>query len=386
MRIVVGMSGGVDSSVAALLLKRAGHEVIGVFMNNWEEEDENGVCTSERDWADVRAVCARIGIPYYSVNFAKEYYERVFTHFLDEYRRGRTPNPDVLCNREIKFSAFLRFAEELGADKLATGHFARIGEANGEYTLLRAADENKDQTYFLYQIGQEALSMAMFPVGGLTKPEIRAIAREAGLPVSEKKDSTGVCFIGERNFKKFLSGYLPAQPGEMVTPGGKVVGRHDGLMYYTLGQRRGLGIGGSGDGRRWFVVGKDLANNRLIVQQGEDSPLLYSTILRDRRICTGWPGMRPRRTARNLPAWRACGTGSHYRPRARSFRATRRASHSTRPSAPSPPARRPSSTKANSVSAGGRQLAAVPPDKCLWRRVDARPGGSAARQVPLAPG
>ena len=205
MRIVVGMSGGVDSSVAALLLKRAGHEVIGVFMNNWEEEDENGVCTSERDWADVRAVCARIGIPYYSVNFAKEYYERVFTHFLDEYRRGRTPNPDVLCNREIKFSAFLRFAEELGADKLATGHFARIGEANGEYTLLRAADENKDQTYFLYQIGQEALSMAMFPVGGLTKPEIRAIAREAGLPVSEKKDSTGVCFIGERNFKKFLS-------------------------------------------------------------------------------------------------------------------------------------------------------------------------------------
>ena len=277
MRIVVGMSGGVDSSVAALLLKRAGHEVIGVFMNNWEEEDENGVCTSERDWADVRAVCARIGIPYYSVNFAKEYYERVFTHFLDEYRRGRTPNPDVLCNREIKFSAFLRFAEELGADKLATGHFARIGEANGEYTLLRAADENKDQTYFLYQIGQEALSMAMFPVGGLTKPEIRAIAREAGLPVSEKKDSTGVCFIGERNFKKFLSGYLPAQPGEMITPEGKVVGRHDGLMYYTLGQRRGLGIGGSGDGRRWFVVGKDLVNNRLIVQQGEDSPLLYST-------------------------------------------------------------------------------------------------------------
>ena len=277
MRIVVGMSGGVDSSVAALLLKRAGHEVIGVFMNNWEEEDENGVCTSERDWADVRAVCARIGIPYYSVNFAKEYYERVFTHFLDEYRRGRTPNPDVLCNREIKFSAFLRFAEELGADNLATGHFARIGEAGGEYTLLRAADENKDQTYFLYQIGQEALSMAMFPVGGLTKPEIRAIAREAGLPVSEKKDSTGVCFIGERNFKKFLSGYLPAQPGEMVTPEGKVVGRHDGLMYYTLGQRRGLGIGGSGDGRRWFVVGKDLVNNRLIVQQGEDSPLLYST-------------------------------------------------------------------------------------------------------------
>ena len=276
MRIVVGMSGGVDSSVAALLLKRAGHEVIGVFMNNWEEKDEGGVCTSERDWADVRAVCARIGIPYYSVNFAKEYYERVFSHFLDEYRRGRTPNPDVLCNREIKFSAFLRFAEELGADKLATGHFARIGQKDGEYTLLRAADENKDQTYFLYQIGQRALSMAMFPVGGLKKAEIRAIARDAGLPVSDKKDSTGVCFIGERNFKKFLSEYLPAQPGDMVTPEGKTVGRHDGLMYYTLGQRRGLGIGGSGDGRRWFVVEKDLAGNRLIVQQGEDSPLLYS--------------------------------------------------------------------------------------------------------------
>ena len=276
MRIVVGMSGGVDSSVAALLLKRAGHEVIGVFMNNWEEKDEGGVCTSERDWADVRAVCARIGIPYYSVNFAKEYYERVFSHFLDEYRRGRTPNPDVLCNREIKFSAFLRFAEELGAEKLATGHFARIGQKDGEYTLLRAADENKDQTYFLYQIGQRALSMAMFPVGGLKKAEIRAIARDAGLPVSDKKDSTGVCFIGERNFKKFLSEYLPAQPGDMVTPEGKTVGRHDGLMYYTLGQRRGLGIGGSGDGRRWFVVEKDLAGNRLIVQQGEDSPLLYS--------------------------------------------------------------------------------------------------------------
>lgn len=277
MRIVVGMSGGVDSSVAALLLKREGHEVIGAFMNNWEEKDEGGVCTSERDWADVRAVCARIGIPFYSVNFSREYYDRVFTHFLSEYRRGRTPNPDVLCNREIKFSAFLRFAEELGADKLATGHFARIGRAGGEYTLLRATDENKDQTYFLYQIGQRALSMAMFPVGGLLKPQVRAIAREAGLPVSEKKDSTGVCFIGERNFKKFLSEYLPAQPGDMVTPDGKLVGRHDGLMYYTLGQRRGLGIGGSGDGRRWFVVEKDLTNNRLVVQQGEDSPLLYSS-------------------------------------------------------------------------------------------------------------
>ena len=276
MRVVVGMSGGVDRSVSALLMKRAGHEVIGVFMNNWEEKDPSGVCTSERDWSDARAVCEHIGIPYYSVNFAKEYQTRVFAHFLEEYRRGRTPNPDVLCNREIKFNVFLDFAEKLGAEKLVTGHFANIDCQAGEYRLLRAADENKDQTYFLYMINQRALSRACFPVGNLTKAQVREIAREAGIPVSEKKDSTGVCFIGERNFKQFLSHYLPAQPGDMVTVDGKVVGRHDGLMYYTLGQRRGLGIGGSGDGRRWFVVGKDLENNRLIVQQGEDSPLLYT--------------------------------------------------------------------------------------------------------------
>ena len=283
MRVVVGMSGGVDSSVAALLMKRAGHEVIGVFMKNWEEKDENGVCTSERDWADVRSVCEALDIPYYSVNFAKQYYERVFEHFLSEYRKGRTPNPDVLCNREIKFNVFLDFAEQLGAQKLVTGHFANIDCVNGEYRLLRSADENKDQTYFLYMLGQRALSKALFPVGNLTKAEIREIAREAGLPVSEKKDSTGVCFIGERNFKQFLSGFLPAQPGDMVTPDGRVVGRHDGLMYYTLGQRRGLGIGGSGDGRRWFVVGKDLKNNVLLVEQGEDSPLLYTdaTVIED---------------------------------------------------------------------------------------------------------
>ena len=273
--IVVGMSGGVDSAVTALLLKREGHDVTGVFMNNWEEKDDNGVCTSERDFADVRAVCDRIGIPYYSVNFAREYRERVFAHFLEEYRRGRTPNPDVLCNREIKWSVFLDFALQLGAEKLATGHFARV-DWDGRYRLLRAADEAKDQTYFLYMIGQRALRYAMFPVGSLTKAEIRDIARQNNLPVSEKKDSTGVCFIGERDFKSFLKTYLPAQPGEMRTPEGKLVGRHDGLMYYTLGQRRGLGIGGSGDGRRWFVVGKDIKNNVLLVEQGEDSSLLYS--------------------------------------------------------------------------------------------------------------
>ena len=276
MRVVVGMSGGVDSSVAALLMKRAGHEVIGVFMKNWEEKDENGVCTSERDWADVRAVCDRLDIPYYAVNFAKQYRERVFEHFLDEYRKGRTPNPDVLCNREIKFNVFLDFAEKLGAEKLVTGHFAGIDRVDGEYRLLRAKDENKDQTYFLYMLGQRALSKALFPVGGLLKGEIREIAREAGLPVSDKKDSTGVCFIGERNFKQFLSGFLPARPGDMVDTDGNVVGRHDGLMYYTLGQRRGLGIGGGGNGQRWFVVKKDLKHNVLVVHQGEDEALLYT--------------------------------------------------------------------------------------------------------------
>ena len=275
-RIVVGMSGGVDSSVAALLLKEQGHEVIGVFMNNWEEKDENGVCTSEKDYADMRSVCDVIGIPYYSVNFAREYQERVFSYFLEEYRRGRTPNPDVLCNREIKFNVFLNFAETLGAEKMATGHFANLDEVDGRFRLLRSADENKDQTYFLYMVGQRGLSKAMFPVGNMTKAEIREVARKNGIPTSEKKDSTGVCFIGERNFKEFLKGYLPAQPGEMRTTDGKVVGRHDGLMYYTLGQRRGLGIGGGGDGRRWFVVGKDLKNNILWIEQGEDSPLLYT--------------------------------------------------------------------------------------------------------------
>ena len=276
MRVVVGLSGGVDSAVAALMLKRAGHDVIGVFMKNWEEKDENGVCTAEKDSADAQAVCDVLDIPFYTVNFARDYWDRVFSEFLAEYRRGRTPNPDVLCNREIKFNVFLDYALKLGADKLATGHFAGVDCVNGEYRLLRSADENKDQTYFLYMLNQRALSKAMFPVGGLTKPEIRRIARENGLPVSEKKDSTGVCFIGERNFRKFLSTYLPAQPGDMVTPEGRVVGRHIGLMYYTLGQRRGLGIGGGGNGQRWFVIEKDLQNNRLVVQQGGDDPRLYT--------------------------------------------------------------------------------------------------------------
>ena len=287
-RIVVGMSGGVDSSVAALLLKRQGHEVIGVFMKNWEEDGEDGVCTAESDWRDVREVCDMIGIPYYAVNFAQEYWDRVFSYFLAEYRAGRTPNPDVLCNREIKFRAFLDFAMKLGASRMATGHFVQTNEA-GE--LLRGADPNKDQSYFLYMLKHWQLQRAMFPVGGMTKADVRRIAAEKGLPVSQKKDSTGVCFIGERKFKQFLAQYLPAQPGDMVAPDGRVVGRHDGLMYYTLGQRRGLGIGGCGDGRSWFVIGKDLARNRLLVAQGEDHPMLYST----RSLCgdVTWIGDAP---------------------------------------------------------------------------------------------
>lgn len=279
-RIVVGMSGGVDSSVAALLLAREGHDVIGVFMNNWEEKDERGVCTAERDFADVRAVCDVIGIPYYSVNFAKEYRERVFEYFLSEYKRGRTPNPDVLCNREIKFDALLDFALKLGAEKLATGHFARVDFKDGAYRLLKSADESKDQTYFLYMLGQRALKHTLFPLSGRTKAEIREIARSAGLPTSEKRDSTGICFIGERDFKRFLQSYLPSQPGDIVTPDGNVVGRHDGLMFYTLGQRRGLGIGGGGNGKRWFVVEKDLKNNRLVVEQGEDAARLFTSCAR----------------------------------------------------------------------------------------------------------
>lgn len=278
-RVVVGMSGGVDSSVAALLLKRQGYDVIGVFMKNWDDTDEYGVCTADEDYADVRRVCHQIGIPYYTVNFEKEYWDKVFTYFLDEYRKGRTPNPDIVCNKEIKFKMFLERALSLGADYMATGHYARVVEKDGTYQLLRGVDENKDQSYFLCALNQHQLSRTLFPLGELTKKEVRNIAEEAGLATAKKKDSTGICFIGERNFKEFLSEYLPAQPGEMRTLDGEVKGTHDGLMYYTLGQRRGLGIGGSGTGEPWFVVGKDLENNVLLVAQGEDHPALFSNSL-----------------------------------------------------------------------------------------------------------
>ena len=277
-RVVVGMSGGVDSSVAALLLKEQGYDVVGVFMKNWDEESLGGECTATEDYEDVRRVCGKIGIPYYTVNFEKEYWDNVFTYFLDEYKKGRTPNPDVMCNKEIKFKVFLDYAKSIGAQFLATGHFARLCYREGEYQLLRGADYNKDQTYFLNTLGQDQLKYAMFPVGELTKKEIRQIAEKNGLITADKKDSTGICFIGERDFKEFLSNYLPAQPGKMRTLTGEIKGDHDGLMYYTLGQRKGLGIGGSdsGTGEPWFAAHKDLRHNTLYVVQGADHPALYS--------------------------------------------------------------------------------------------------------------
>ncbi|MEC1179834.1 tRNA 2-thiouridine(34) synthase MnmA [Metasolibacillus meyeri] len=277
IRVVVGMSGGVDSSVAAYLLKQQGYDVIGIFMKNWDDTDENGVCTATEDYEDVIAVCNQIGIPYYAVNFEKQYWDKVFTYFLEEYKAGRTPNPDVMCNKEIKFKAFLEHAMNLGADYLATGHYARVEQREGETVMLRGVDNNKDQTYFLNQLSQEQLKHVMFPIGHLLKPEVRKIAEEAGLATAKKKDSTGICFIGERNFKEFLSQYLPAQPGKMETFDGQVMGQHDGLMYYTLGQRHGLGIGG--DGEPWFVLGKDLTRNVLYVGQGFHHESLYSTAL-----------------------------------------------------------------------------------------------------------
>ncbi len=274
--VVVGMSGGVDSSVAALLLKEQGYNVVGLYMLNWEENDENGCCTAEEDYADVRRVCALIDIPYYTVNFAKEYMDRVFSYFLAEYKAGRTPNPDVLCNREIKFGPFLQEAKKLGADYIATGHYCKILHDNGVHYLQKAKDQNKDQTYFLNQLSQAQLQDVLFPLQDMEKPEIRKIALETGLATAKKKDSTGICFIGERNFRKFLSSYLPATKGKICDLSGKEVGEHLGLMYYTLGQRRGLdlgGIKGEEDCGRWFVVKKDLQNNILYVSHGDESPL-----------------------------------------------------------------------------------------------------------------
>lgn len=281
-RVVVGVSGGVDSAVAALLLKRQGYDVIGVFMKNWEEDDGAGNCGAADDYRSARAVCLHLGIPLRAVNFASEYWDRVFSHFLAEHRAGRTPNPDVLCNKEIKFRAFLDYATDLGAEYIATGHYARIDERAGRFRLLKARDSAKDQTYFLYTLDQEQLRRALFPIGGLTKREVRAIARDAGLPNYDRRDSTGICFIGERDYKQFLSRYVEGIRGDIRTLAGDVLGVHDGLTYYTIGQRHGLGLGGPGPA--WYVVGKDMATNTLYVEQGENHPALYSTILDARQL------------------------------------------------------------------------------------------------------
>ncbi|HEY3643771.1 MAG TPA: tRNA 2-thiouridine(34) synthase MnmA [Gammaproteobacteria bacterium] len=277
-RVIVGLSGGVDSAVAALLLKQQGYQVEGLFMDNWEDGEDDTYCTAAEDFQDARQVCEALGIPLHKVNFAAEYRERVFKHFLEGYAAGYTPNPDVLCNSEIKFKAFLEHALRLGAAHIATGHYARLGAGPAGVKLLKAKDNSKDQSYFLHAVPQAALQKAMFPLGELLKTDTRVLAHEAGFANHAKKDSTGICFIGERRFTEFLGKYLPAQPGEIVTPEGRIMGRHNGLMYYTLGQRQGIGIGGAKDTEAspWYVAGKDMGQNRLLVVQGHDHPLLQS--------------------------------------------------------------------------------------------------------------
>lgn len=279
--VVIGMSGGVDSSVAALLLKEQGYDVIGLFMNNWKETDPNGCCTAEEDYTDVRRVANLIGIPYYTVDFSQNYWDNVFRLFVEEYKKGRTPNPDVLCNKEIKFGAFREQAAKIGADYIATGHYCGVKRENGRTYLTRAVDENKDQTYFLNQVTEEQISNAMFPLEKITKPEVRAIAEKYGLATAKKKDSTGICFIGERNFRNFLSKYIPMKEGDIMTLDGKVVGRHNGVYYYTVGQHKGFGLGGvkgENNAEPWYIVKKDVKNNILYVNQGEPEEL-YSKVL-----------------------------------------------------------------------------------------------------------
>lgn len=275
--VVVGMSGGVDSSVAAFLLKEQGYNVIGMFMKNWEEENEHGDCIAEEDYEDVIRVCDQLAIPHYTVNFVQEYWDGVFSSFLKEYEAGLTPNPDILCNKEIKFKALLDKAMEYGADYLATGHYVRKREDHSHPQLLKGLDPGKDQSYFLYAIDGQSLNKALFPVGELQKSEVRRIAEENNLATAKKKDSTGICFIGKRNFKSFLSQYVAAQPGNFETLEGEIVGQHDGVAYYTIGQRRGLAIGGAGDA--WFVVGKDIPRNVVFVEQGTRHPALFADTL-----------------------------------------------------------------------------------------------------------
>ena len=279
-KVICGMSGGVDSSVSAFILQQQGYQVEGLFMKNWEEDDDTDYCTAAADLADAQAVCDKLGIKLHKINFAAEYWDNVFEHFLSEYKAGRTPNPDILCNKEIKFKAFLEYAaEDLGANYIATGHYVRRRGADDNAQLLRGLDTNKDQSYFLYTLSSKQVGQSLFPVGDIEKLIVRAIAEDLGLVTAKKKDSTGICFIGERKFKDFLARYLPAQPGNIRTVEGDIIGRHDGLMYHTLGQRKGLGIGGvkGASEEAWYVVEKDLVNNELIVAQGHEHSALLST-------------------------------------------------------------------------------------------------------------
>ena len=279
-KVICGMSGGVDSSVSAFILQQQGYQVEGLFMKNWEEDDDTDYCTAAADLADAQAVCDKLGIKLHKINFAAEYWDNVFEHFLSEYKAGRTPNPDILCNKEIKFKAFLEYAaEDLGANYIATGHYVRRRGTDDNAQLLRGLDANKDQSYFLYTLSSKQVGQSLFPVGDIEKPIVRAIAEDLDLITAKKKDSTGICFIGERKFKDFLARYLPAQPGNIRTVEGDIIGRHDGLMYHTLGQRKGLGIGGvkGASEEAWYVVEKDLVNNELIVAQGHDHSALLST-------------------------------------------------------------------------------------------------------------
>ncbi|OCF96066.1 tRNA 2-thiouridine(34) synthase MnmA [Gilliamella sp. wkB308] len=278
-KVVVGMSGGVDSSVSAYLLQQQGYQVVGLFMKNWEEDDTDEYCSAAVDLADAQAVCDKLNIKLYTINFAAEYWDNVFEHFLSEYKAGRTPNPDILCNKEIKFKAFLEYAaQDLGADYIATGHYVRKRTTGDKVELLRGVDNNKDQSYFLYTLSEGQVRQSLFPVGELEKPQVRKIAEQLGLATASKKDSTGICFIGERKFSDFLARYLPAQAGAIRTVDGQIIGKHQGLMYHTLGQRKGLGIGGlkQADDTPWYVVDKDIKNNELIVAQGHDHPALFS--------------------------------------------------------------------------------------------------------------
>ena len=285
-KVIVGLSGGVDSAVAASLLLEQGYQVEALFMKNWDEDDQEDYCPAAQDLADARAVADRLGIRLRTVSFSSEYWDRVFEYFLAEYRAGRTPNPDILCNQEIKFRAFLDYALQLGADWIATGHYARVEGSSGRRRLLKGCDPDKDQSYFLYRLDQRALSHALFPLGELHKPEVRAMAERNGFPNFAKKDSTGICFIGERKFRDFLARYLTAQPGEIVSVAGETLGQHQGLMFHTIGQRQGLGIGGirESSGEPWYVVGKDMQGNRLIVAQGNDHPALFKPALQARDL------------------------------------------------------------------------------------------------------